>query len=109
MRLFDHDKQTGIIEHFDVVDGRAVIKTSQDTQSIIDHNKQDANSAKTNWQGDMHHVARIPMIVVEQWRNELKAQGKHDTNPLSKANNSFFISKINNGDFKSLRTKLGRV
>jgi hypothetical protein len=109
MRLFDHDKLTGITEHFDVVNGRAVIKTSQDTNGIIDHNKSDANNAKTNWQGDMHHVARIPMIVIEQWRNELKAAGLHDTNPLSRNNKNFFISKINNGDFKSLRTKEGRV
>jgi hypothetical protein len=109
MRLFDHDKDTGITEHFDVVDGRAVIKTSQDTTSIIDHNKRDAGNASSNWSGDMHHVARIPMIIVEQWRNELKASGAHDTNPLSTANKKFFISKINNSDFKSLRTKSGRV
>ena len=109
MRLFDHDKESGITEHFGVVDGRAIIKTSQDTNEIIDHNKRDANSSSTSWSGDMHHVARIPMIVIEQWRNELKASGLHDTNPLSKSNEKFFISKINNGDFKSLRTKEGRV
>jgi hypothetical protein len=109
MRFFDHDKETGITEHFGVIDGRAVIKTSQDITSIIDDNKRDAGSASSGWAGDMHHVARIPMIVVEQWRNELKASGAHDTNPLSRANKQFFISKINNGDFKSLRTKAGRV
>lgn len=109
MRLFDFDKETGIREDFAVVDGRAVIKTSQDTSGIIDHNKRDSNNASTSWAGDMHHVARIPMIIVEQWRNELKASGAHDTNPLSSGNKKFFISKINNSDFKSLRTKSGRV
>jgi len=109
MRLFDHDKETGITEHFDVVDGRAVIKTSQDTTSIIDDNKRDESNASYNWSGDIHHVARVPLIFIELWREELKAYGAHDTNPLSNNNKKFFISKINNGDFKSLRTKSGRV
>jgi len=109
MRLLDYDKETGIREDFAVVDGKAVVKTSQDTDSIIDHNKRDANNASSNWSGDMHHVARVPLIVIEQWRAELKAMGKHDTNPMSRENQTFFIAKINNSDFKSLRTKEGRV
>lgn len=108
-RFFDYDNDTGIREDFSVVDGKAVIRQTQDESIILEDNKADLNNSSSTWKGDMHHVARIPLIIVEQWRNELKASGAHDTNPLSNNNKKFLISKINNSDFSTLRTKAGRI
>ena len=109
MRLFDKDEYTGITEHVNIKDGRIHTLTSQNIDDTIEHNKLDQNSQTSGWKGDMHHVARIPMVVVESWRNELKLAGLHDDNPLSKANKKFFISKLNDYNFSRLRTKTGRI
>ncbi len=109
MRLLDTDKFTGITEHVDIKNGRVHVKTSQNIDSVIDLNADNRNNAGTGWKGDMHHVARIPMVVVEQWRNELKISGAHDTNPMSANNKKFFIAKLNDYNYSRLRTKAGRI
>jgi len=109
-RIFDVDKTTGIIETFSQVNGRNVIRKSQNTDRIIKANMEDVkNQASNGWKGDMHKVASIPLIIVDQWREELKATGARDCNPLSETNRNFLICKINSSEWSRLRTKQGRV
>jgi len=110
-RLFDVDKQTGIIETFQKHEGKSVIRKHQNTDAIVNANRQEINnySAGNNWQGDMHKVASIPLIIVDQWREELKAKGAHNCNPLHNDNKAFLIAKINSSEWSALRTKPGRV
>lgn len=109
-KLLDFDSFTGIKESYykDPMTGRVTISKSQDVEKVLNHNKrkQDVN---TSWKGDFHHVASIPVIVVEQWRNELKAKGVSNCDPLAKENQKFLIAKINSNEFSYLRTKSGRV
>lgn len=109
-KLFDIDRTTGIIETFQKHEGKSIIRKVQNTDAIVNANRQEMNSnIDGNWKGDMHKVASIPMIVVDMWREELKAKGYHDCNPLSANNRPFFIAKINSSEWSGLRTKQGRV
>lgn len=109
MRLLDKDDYTGITEHVSIHDGKIHTKTTQNISDVIDLNTVNRSENGEGWKGDMHHVARIPMIVVESWRNELKAKGAHDTNPLSANNKKYFISKLNDFNYSRLRTKTGKI
>lgn len=104
------DRYTGIITNtsFDG-NGNAVIKETQDIDAIVKETKAKISNESANWTGDMHHVASIPMKVVDAWRQELKAKGVPNPDPLARVNQAFFIAKINSSDFKSFRTKSGRI
>lgn len=47
------------------------VETKQDVQPILDSNKaeRNANTSRFRRSDDMEHVARIPMVVVEDWIN----------------------------------------
>ncbi len=105
--LFDYDHQTGIKETFHKEGGKIVIAKSQDVESMLSMNKIDRNNA-LGWKGGMHKVASVPLIVADQWREELKAQGRNP-NPFCNENRLFLTAKLNNSDFQKLRTKEGVV
>ena len=110
-RLLDIDQFTGIVETFkkDDLTGEIYIKKSQDVEGMLDLNSADRTSSNKSWRGDMHKVASIPLIFIEQWREELKAQGAANINPLARENKLFFIAKLNSRDWAKLRTKEGRI
>lgn len=109
-RLFDYDVKSGVSEFFLKNDkGQNVIQKTQNTDAIIKANQQEMNYHTNGWRGDMHKVASIPLIIVEQWREELKAKGNHNPDPLHTDNRSFLIAKINSSEWSSLRTKQGRI
>ena len=109
MRFLDYDKYTGIIEHFGKVDGKNVVKRTQDVDGIVDETKRKLSSSSNGWKEDFHHVASIPLIIIDKWREELKKKGVTNPDPLARENKAFFIAKINSSDFSSFRTKAGRV
>lgn len=109
MRAIETDKFTGITEQVDIQDGNIRIKTSQNIDETLDVNNADRNNSGAGWKGEMHHVARIPMLMIQQWNNELKSQGAHDTNIMSANNKKLFISKLNDYNYSRLRTKTGRI
>ena len=110
-QLFDVDRFSGIIEHIGKdAKGDVVIQRTQDPRSIVNANQAEMNSqVDGNWQGDMHKVASIPLIVIDQWREEMKAAGYPNPNPLATENRTFLIAKINSSEWAGLRTKQGRV
>jgi len=108
--LFDVDRFSGITETFQKHEGKSVIRKHQDVKSIIDANKRELNSnIGRNWSGDFHKVASIPLIVIDMWREELKASGAVDCDPLSANNKTYFIAKINSSEWSGLRTKQGQI
>lgn len=108
--LLDYDHMTGVAEHFhkDPMTGKITISKTQDVQSVMDAAAQ-KRSDNNGWQGEMHHVASIPVIVIDIWREELKAKGAPNPDPLAKENKAFLIAKINNSEFSRFRTKEGRI
>lgn len=105
--LFDYDPFTGIREDFHTEEGKIVISKAQDVESMLDHNQIDRNN-DSGWKGDMHKVASIPLIVCEQWIEELKALGRNP-NLFHESNKLWFVSKLNNSDWGKLRTKEGVI
>ena len=105
MKILDKDDFTGVTTLYekDKMTGQSIIKTTQDTSAILDDNQRDLDVSSKSWSGDMHHVARIPINVINQWRQELK------DDPLHPRNRRWLIAKINNLDFIKFRTKAGRI
>ncbi len=101
----------GIITKFELVSGTAlnVIRT-QDVQPIIDLNKADQNDRDFNNgytpSRDMQHVARIPLVVLEQWAKEA---GIPKAKIYGKAMNEIIRKKLNDPDNLFLRTGLGEI
>ena len=109
-RLFDVDRFSGIIETFQMVDGKPVIRKIQNYNAILDANKREMqDNIGSNFTKDMHKMASIPMNVVNEWREELKKAGNPDVNPLSNNNRVFLVAKLNSKDYEYLRTKQGRI
>lgn len=53
-------------------DGEFAVESRQDVQPILDANKEAQNHCNpNNADGSMRMVARIPLIVITKWRNEL--------------------------------------
>jgi hypothetical protein len=109
MRLLD--SFDGITESFsqDKMTGDIQITTTQDVDPFFAYNKSQFDNATRGFKGDMHKMASIPPVVVEIWREELKAKGNDDTNPLSSKNRKFLLSKLNSPDWNKLRTKQGII
>lgn len=107
----DYDHHTGITETFvqDVMTGEIKVNKSQDAQGLINVNKAERNRSASGWKEDFHKVASIPLVVIELWREELKAMGGRDPNPLAESNKMWFIAKLNSSEFQALRTKEGVI
>jgi hypothetical protein len=105
------DSYDGITERFstDKMTGDVQIVTTQDVDPFFEYNKAQFNNATRGFKGDMHKMASIPPVVIEIWREELKLSGYDDTNPLSAKNRVFLVRKLNNPDWKKLRTKQGVI
>ena len=110
-RFVDYDEVTGITEtfHKDEVTGQIKVNKSQHTQLLTDNNARERLQSGSGWKEEFHKVASIPLIVIDMWREELKADGRRDPNPLAKSNEAWFIAKLNSNDFFKLRTKEGMI
>ncbi len=99
-RLFEKDPLTGITRYWrhNPADDTAYIETEQHVEDMLDANKAEYNSAGTDWKGDMHKVASIPMTVY----HDLKARGIIDDPARLKA-------WLNDPHNRYFRTRPGKV
>ena len=99
-RLFDKNPLMGTTTYFHYDDdaGSMTFETLQETDAIVEGNKQDFNNSPTGWRGDMHKVASIPMTLYMQ----LKQQGILD-------DQAAFKRWLNDPDNRAFRTKPGKV
>lgn len=67
---FDEDSQIRDEFHYDSIEDKVISKRFQDVEPILDFNKEARNSINTGKMSEVHHVARIPLIVIEKWKNE---------------------------------------
>lgn len=102
-RLIEHDSFTGITEYFHSTDDGFKIETVQDVQPILEANKRIMNDSSSDWKGDWHHIASVPLILVHQWSKEL------GSDILSKENRKAFIAKLSDYNYSKLRTKGGKL
>ena len=86
----------------DIEDDNLHVKTVQDVQPILDLNKAQRNSGhgKFDGIGDIIHVARVPMVVIEEWMNKygINAMAPNDDEKKQ-------IAALINGEYKHLKTR----
>ncbi len=103
--------QDGILTQFEIVGPNALnVKREQDVAPILDFNKacQNDSDFRDGYtpSGDMKHVARIPVVVLEQWYKEA---GRPTGGVYGPAMNEVIRKKLNDPDNRFLRTGLGEV
>lgn len=100
-RLLNHDALMGVTEYFHASDDgdSFTIETVQDVEPLLDMNKADMNEVGNfdKW-GDGKLVARIPMVIYDQWMRE----GITDDQAKLKA-------KLNDPDNRFMRTWPGHL
>jgi hypothetical protein len=89
--------------HYDEASDKLYVERIQDVEDIIVANKIAANNASSNWKGDMHLVASIPLVIIEKHKNET------GIDLLKKGNEAHLKRFLNDPDNRFFRTKLGRV
>lgn len=105
-KILDVDPVTGLTEifHKDPGSDKFTIQTVQNVGPVLEHNKKLLNNDTGNYRnGNFHHIASVPHVVIEQWRKEL------GDDPLAKRNRKWFIAKLNDRDNKFMRTKGGTL
>ncbi len=107
----DIDLQTGIIETFnkDSMTGKIHIHKEQDVNPFLESNKAEQSAQTGGFKGDMHKMASIPPIVLEMWREDMKAKGYPNPNPLARENLSYLKARLNDPAWNFLRTKQGVI
>jgi hypothetical protein len=107
----DIDIQTGIIETFnkDATTGKIHIHKQQDVNPFLEANKRELSSQTSGFKGDMHKMASIPPIVLEMWREDMKAKGYKNPDPLAVEHRGLLKAKLNSPDWNFLRTKQGII
>lgn len=87
-------------ETYDFVDGKLVIKKSQDIQSLIDQNAYERENAPSMFgEMAMRKIGSIPLIVAEQWAKECGA------GVGTKEFAAYAKRKLMDGDFAKFRIK----
>lgn len=103
-RLLDYDAETGVREIYHKTDKGFAIQMTQDVAPILEQNKRIRTGQPNNWKGDMHHIASIPLVVAQMWRDELGGQ-----DPFSKEMRPWLIKRLSDPNWASLRTKEGNL
>lgn len=99
---FDQFSQIKEDFYFDESTGMASTIRSQDVEPILDFNRMARNHVNTNKKGEMHHVARIPLIMIEQW----KANGVIDWFNSTDAQRRKVLNDPANAMFRTRECKL---
>lgn len=90
--------------HYEAGGDALIVQRTQDVQPILDANRAAFNAAPEHgrFKGEMHRMASIPNIVIEQWLKEgINLYDKHDWPAVRR--------KLNSPEYAYLRTKPGRL
>lgn len=99
------DVNGDIIETFEYDDltGKTVVKKTQDVQGYLDQNQRERSNQVEGWKGDLHKIASVPMVLIEEWNKEFGC------NILLAENRHLLMLKLNDRNYQKLRTKEGKV
>lgn len=105
-RHFDFDPVYGMDEvfHFDESTGGFAIETRADVEPMLEENKRKQNDGTDGYtpSRDMKHIACIPNVIVEMWRNKL------GVDIFNKNHEPAVKRLLNDPDWQYLRTSNGR-
>ena len=98
--LFDYDIQTGRqVWSMENPDGSTTFRTDYPVQPTVDLNTAQRNLSRSDWAGDYHQIASIPLNV---YHEQLADASKQD-------DQRFLSSWLNDSDNAAWRTKEGTV
>lgn len=90
----------GINEAYDLVDGKLVIKRTQDVQALIDQNRHEAQEAPSMFgQARVRKIGSIPFVIADQWSRECGA------GIGSKEFAEYAKKKLMSGEFSAFKIK----
>lgn len=101
--LIDQHGDTITYTKYDDMTGKMVKKRVQDLDPYFKSNAQDRANDTGGWQGDMHKVASIPLVVYEEM---CRVAG---CNLMKKENHKLFVAMLNDPEWMKIRTKAGRI
>lgn len=106
-RIFDIDRETGVITYFESTDEGFNLYTVQDVQPTLDLNRE-LRSDKSYWRagGDMRFVASVPEIVWLKWAME---DGVPASFVFSQEYMKRVAAKLESSDWKNLKTADVRI
>lgn len=91
--------------HYDHADDRLTVETVQDVEPILEANKRQFDHDDRRFKSEaFNHVARVPLVVLEQW-----ARDKGITYQELMNNDAVMRRFLNDPDNKFLRTKPGKI
>ncbi|WP_375413084.1 hypothetical protein [uncultured Bradyrhizobium sp.] len=98
--LVDHDPKTGrsVWSYFD--GEKDVYRIDYPVDETIKENAEARASASSNWKGDYHRIASIPLNVVH---------GSGFAEAITQQDNKWLSRFLNDGDKRAWRTKEGKV
>src|SRR3990167_5829843 len=104
-KIYTRDSN-GILTTFEITGQETFnVTRTQDVEKILDMNKADQNDPMFNngftESGDMKHVARIPLVVFEQWA---KKYGITKADMYGPKGTEIIRKELNDPDNKFLRT-----
>ena len=99
-RVISRNEDAGITTffHYDPHTEGFTSEDVQDAEPTIELNKLQMNEVSSGWKGDLHHVARIPLVIYENLR---KAGILEDRKK--------FRAWLNDRDQRAFRTRPGNV
>ena len=98
--LFSYDQQTGRqVWEIRNPDGSTTHRTDYPVQPTVDINQAQRNLGQSNWKGDYHQIASIPLNVFYDQLGQASREG--DDKHISKW--------LNDSDNRAWRTKEGTV
>lgn len=105
-RLVDVVDGVATYADYEEKEDKLIIERVQDVEPIIEANKRAFNDAPETgrYSGDMHHVAQIPMVVIEDYCKK-KGLDFHTFMADKKEWKRF----LNDPDHRAFRTRPGRV
>lgn len=103
----EYDPKTGFTEKFwyDTDKDRVTIERTQDVEGQLKFNRACHNSHSGGYGdsvGGAHHVARIPLVILEKWKREEGFDWFNSTDKERKA-------RLNDPDNRFLRVRPGRL
>ena len=103
-RQFGGDAELGLSEafHYSEADKQFSIETFADVGPVLSLNRAQANNGDGFTPSrDMKHIARIPLVIVEKWKNEL------GVDVFNKDHDKKIRQLLNDPDWRYLRTSTG--
>ncbi len=88
---------------YDHATGESVIGSHQDVSVVLEVNKILQNSdtySKKGIKNSWWHYASLPMVLIEKWKNE------HGIDVFNKDHNKAVLKKINDPEYRYLKTTL---